>query len=144
VPDGSGEHHPNSMDVGGLVHSSLLCLAVVETNTSEGGSRGSDLRPYETDACHAWLDDEVLGTRAKTARCQRVPGPDVRTETEIPMNALDWPWGYRKATDPLPAYLQQIRITVPVQFDPTLQTAGETIHARQGAGPADRRHQHAA
>lgn len=31
MPDGSGEHHPKQQGVGGLVHSSLLRLAVDES-----------------------------------------------------------------------------------------------------------------
>lgn len=50
------------------------------------------------------------------------------------MKALEWSWRYRRATRPVPGYLQQIRLTGPARFDPTLQTAGEIIRARQMTG----------
>lgn len=53
------------------------------------------------------------------------------------MNALNWSWRHRRATSPVPAYLQQIRITGPVRFDPTLQTAGQIMQTRQVAGSPD-------
>jgi hypothetical protein len=47
------------------------------------------------------------------------------------MSAHKWSWRHRNANNPLPAYLQPLRSTGPVLFDPTLQTAGESMATRQ-------------
>jgi hypothetical protein len=51
------------------------------------------------------------------------------------MNALERSWRHRRVVNSLPTCLRRIRITGPVRFDSTLQTAGEIRQTCQAYRP---------
>jgi hypothetical protein len=47
------------------------------------------------------------------------------------MKAHEWSWRHRRATSPVPGYLQPLHSTGPVRFDPTLQIAADIVLTHQ-------------